>query len=167
MEQFNLLSENGTLKMREYLKSKLKTCKVFLCIGTDRIISDGFGPMVGSALNDNMNRQLFVYGTQNNCVDATNLLCCYAFVKALHFNEQIAVIDAGVGTAEQVGFVQVYDGGLLPGAATNKNLPKVGDIAIVGIVSQEGMGDFYTSTSAKANLVKKMANATANAIGQA
>ena len=92
------------------------------------------------------------------------MLYSYNFIKALHPDSQIVVIDAAVGSADQIGKVQISDGGILPGAATNKNLPSVGDVGIVGIVADKGMDDFYTLNSAKDRLVGQIAQFISEAI---
>lgn len=52
----------------------------------------------------------------------------------------------------------------MPGAATNKNLPQVGDVSILGVVSKRGCQDFYSSHSDRVMLVEKMAETIADSI---
>ena len=46
---------------------------VILCIGTDRIIGDCLGPMVGSMLSKESRNRLPIYGTLDHTVHALNL----------------------------------------------------------------------------------------------
>lgn len=140
------------------------TNPVYMCIGTEKVFTDSLGPRVGTLLNERMRCPSFVYGLRDNNITAENLLYSYNFIKALHPSSQIVVIDAAVGSADQIGKIQLCDGGIVPGAATNKNLPTVGDIGIVGIVAEKGMSDFYTLNSAKDRLVGKVAEFIAEAI---
>ena len=138
--------------------------RVYMCIGTEKVFSDSLGPRVGTLLNENMAFPAFVYGLLDSNITAENLLYSYNFIKALHPASTIVVIDAAVGTREQIGKIQLCDGGIVPGAATNKNLPVVGDLGIVGIVAEKGMADFYTLNSDKDKLVGKVAQFIAEAI---
>ena len=158
MQQINIMMEDGEQKICEIFGQYLNDNCVFLCVGCDKVFSDSLGPRVGTLINLFMKKPMFVYGVEGNCITAQNLLHCYNFVRALHKDKTLVVIDAAVGTAEQIGCVQVYNGGLEPGAATNKNLPCIGDVALVGIVGEKGLGDFYTTNLHKLKLVEKMAS---------
>lgn len=152
-------------RMVETLKEQTKNCSVvYMCIGTEKVFSDSLGPRVGTLLNENLIYPAFVYGLCSQNITAENLLYSYNFIKALHPDSKIVVIDAAVGAQDQIGKIQICDGGILPGAATNKNLPSVGDVGIVGIVAEKGMGDFYTLNSSKDRLVGQIAEYIAEAI---
>lgn len=137
---------------------------IFMCIGTEKVFSDSLGPRVGTLLNLAMREPMFVYGLAEQNITAENLCRSYEFIKSMHPDSPVVVVDAGVGEATQLGKVQLCDGGILPGAATNKNLPEIGDVGIVGIVAERGMGDFYSLNSAKDRLVSEVAQFIAEAI---
>lgn len=158
----DIYNDENKSELAEVLASKKS--KVYVCIGTEKVFADSLGPRVGTLLNENMSNALTVYGMRGRNITAENLVPCMNFVKKMHPNNTIVVIDAAVGDKEQIGEVQVSDGGIVPGAATNKNLPKVGDVSIVGIVAERGMADFYTSNSEKDLLVSKVANFITQAI---
>ncbi len=166
MQQYNLLYEKGKREFFENVKNHLKGAKVFFCIGTSSIFCDSFGPKFGTLLNQKMTTPIFVYGTSESNVDAQNVEKCYKFVRSLHKNEKIVVVDAGVGSSEHVGFVQVLESGIFPGAATNKTLPKMGDVSLVGIVADSSMGDFYLSSESKNRFVFSMANVVSDGVSQ-
>ncbi len=138
--------------------------KVYMCIGTEKVFADSLGPRVGSLLNGNMQLPLVVYGMCGSNITAENLLYSVEFIRKMHPSETLVVIDAAVGARQQLGEVQVARGGIIPGAATNKNLPEVGDISIIGIVAERGMADFYTSNSEKDAFVNRVAEYIANMI---
>ena len=151
------------------LATEIASCRdrrppVYMCIGTDKVFSDSLGPRVGSLLNEQMATPDFVYGMVAANITAENLAACHDLIRRLHPDSQIIVIDAAVGTEDQIGSVQISDGGITPGAATNKNLPQVGDLGIVGIVAERGMADFYTPSSSKEKLVNRVATFIADAI---
>lgn len=165
MLEVNVYNQQDKAVFSEAFREKLVgDSPVFMCIGTEKVFSDSLGPRVGTLLNSYMRKPMFVYGLCEQNITAENLCHSHDFIKAMHPNSQIIVIDAGVGDENQLGKVQLCDGGILPGAATNKNLPEIGDLGIVGIVAERGMGDFYTLNSAKDKLVGEVAKFIADAI---
>lgn len=137
---------------------------VYMCIGTEKVPSDSLGPRVGTLLNENLTAPLFVYGLCQHNITAENLCYCYNFIRELHPDSAIVVVDAAVGTPDQIGKIQISAGGIVPGAATDKNLPLIGDIGIVGIVSDKNMRDFYAENPAKTRLIAQTAEFIAEAI---
>ena len=168
MLEFSSYDPQDKQKMADALKSKTQNCQpVFMCIGTEKVFSDSLGPRVGTLLNENMASPWFVYGMSEQNITAENLLYCYSFIKSMHPESKIVVIDAAVGAPEQIGKIQISDGGITPGAATNKNLPLVGDVSIVGIVADKSMVDFYTLNSSKDRLVGQIAKFIVDSIFEA
>lgn len=167
MMEVSVYSAEDADKLKRELSLQMDKLPVFMCIGTEKVFSDSLGPRVGTLLNQKLNAPAFVYGMCGQNITAENLLYCYNFIKALHPQEKIVVVDAAVGAAEQVGKIQINHGGILPGAATNKNLPSVGDLGIVGIVAERGMSDFYTLNTEKDRLVARVASFIAEAIAGA
>ena len=104
---------------------------VVMCIGTDLVGGDCLGPLVGQMLIAR-NLSAYVYGTLDDPITALNLKEYYSFIKRHHGSTVIAV-DSCVG--ENVGRICVSGGGLLPGAASDKDLPMVGDISITAVTS--------------------------------
>ena len=165
MLEVSIYNQQDKQRLSDAIKSQIHgEPTVYMCIGTEKVFSDSLGPRVGSLLNDNLRLPAFVYGLRDQNITAENLLYSYNFIKALHPNSKIVVIDAAVGTIDQIGKVQICDGGIAPGAATNKNLPSVGDVGIIGIVAEKGMGDFYSLNSSKDRLVGSVAQFIADAI---
>lgn len=163
MKELNVYDPQSEQDLAQELKKRVRH-PVFMCIGTEKVFSDSLGPRVGSFLNDSMKTPCFVYGLRNQNITAENLMVCHRFIRKMHPNRQIVVVDAAVGTHEQIGKIQISEGGIVPGAATNKNLPTVGDVSIVGIVADKGMQDFYTLNSTKDRLVNRVAQCIANSI---
>ena len=165
MLEFNSNNPQDKKRMVDTLKAITQnTPTVFMCIGTEKVFSDSLGPRVGTLLNRNMRLPAFIYGLCDQNITAENLLYCYNFIRALHPESKIVVIDAAVGSPEQIGKIQISDSGITPGAATNKNLPSMGDFSIIGIVADKSMADFYTLNSEKDRLVGHVAQFIADAI---
>lgn len=166
MLEVSIYNQQDKSRFSSAVREKLanSNAPVYMCIGTEKVFSDSLGPRVGTLLNLAMDAPLFVYGLIEQNITAENLLKSYEFIKSMHPDNPIVVVDAGVGESDQLGMVQLCDGGILPGAATNKNLPEIGDVGIVGIVAEKGMSDFYTLNSAKDKLVGDVARFITEAI---
>lgn len=164
MLEVDVYNNQDKARFAEELRSKIKSAPVYMCIGTEKVFADSLGPRVGTLLNLQMEKPMFVYGVCDQNITAENLCRSYEFIRAMHPDNPIVVVDAGVGETEQLGKVQLCDSGILPGAATNKNLPQIGDVGIVGIVAERGMNDFYTLNSAKDKLVGEVAQFIAEAL---
>lgn len=65
---------------------------------------------------------------------------------------------------EQCGVTNDSRRYLHPGAAVHKNLPKVGDIHITGIVNVGGSMEFYVLQNTRLHLVMSMADSIAQSI---
>ena len=93
----------------------------FVCIGTNRIISDSFGPRVGKKLkqvfykNENIN----VYGTMENPIHLKNV---EDFLKKMENKNQIILIDSAIGRKEDIGNTYVNRGGMEIGKAFNHSI---------------------------------------------
>lgn len=161
--QINILSkENAAQTISQYLPPPSEC--VYMCIGTEHILSDSLGPRVGMMLMEQTKKPLFVYGYTGSNINAVNLLTAYQLIKLIHPDKKVVVIDAAVGDTTEVGSVQILEGGMLPGAATNKNLPNIGDYSILGIVAMKGLKDFYITSFDREKLLEVMSKAIADAI---
>lgn len=115
---------------------------VVLCIGTDRSTGDSLGPLVGEKLKFLVRNRVYLYGNLENPVHAKNLLDTIKKIEKQHKNPFIVAIDACLGSLQNVGKIVVEQKPICPGSAMNKNLPKVGDISITGIVNISGTMEF-------------------------
>lgn len=117
-------------------KEKCKSNIVFLCIGTDRITGDCFGPIVGDKLQYE-NKFCDVYGTLSAPVCASNLNDKINEIYFKHENPFIIAIDAALSKEEYVGKVFVKNDPLTLGKGIGKNIAQVGDISIKAIVGKK------------------------------
>lgn len=137
---------------------------VYMCIGTSAVASDSLGPLVGSLLQRDMSKPLFVYGFSASNITALNLCAAYELIKLLHPDKKVLVIDAAVGEENERGKIIFNNFPLLPGAATKKHLCAVGDYSLMGVVAQRNLHDFYDTAADKKILVSQMAQVIATAI---
>ena len=131
---------------------------VIVCIGTDRSTGDCLGPLVGSKLASSPEHRFIVYGTLDDPVHASNLNHKLDEIALKHPRALIIAVDACLGHLENVGFVNIGDGSLLPGAGVNKSLPAVGQLHITGVVNVGGFMEYLVLQNTRLNLVMKLAN---------
>jgi putative sporulation protein YyaC len=140
---------------------------VFVCIGTDRSTGDSLGPLVGTLLEEKALPSFYIYGTLDNPIHAVNLEEKLKEINEKHVRPFIIGIDACLGRYKSVGFIEIGNGPVKPGAGVNKELPAVGHIHITGIVNVSGFMEFFVLQNTRLNIVLKMAKTIANGIYKA
>ena len=155
----------GDLSLR-LKKHNCEDPRILLCIGTDRSTGDCLGPLVGSKI-DQMNQGFFeVYGTLNNPVHASNLKDTLEEINSRYKDPLIIAVDACLGQIENVGYINLGNGSLHPGAGVNKNLPPVGQIHITGIVNVGGFMEYMVLQNTRLNIVMGLADIIARGLGE-
>jgi len=131
---------------------------IFLCIGTDRCTGDSLGPLVGHKLKPLMPKNKFyVYGTLESPVHSKNLVSILDKIHSSFSNPYIVAIDACLGKINNIGKIFIENKPLSPGLALNKNLPKVGDLSITGIVNISGNFEFLVLQNTRLYVVMNLA----------
>lgn len=131
---------------------------VIVCIGTDRSTGDALGPLVGSNLAKYRSSFMHVYGSIAEPVHALNLEQTIETVHRTHRNPFIIGIDACLGQASSVGFIQANLGPVRPGAGVNKDLPPVGHMHITGVVNVGGFMEYFVLQNTRLHLVMSMSD---------
>lgn len=139
---------------------------VLLCIGTDRSTGDSLGPLVGSLLSATGQNLFSVHGTLEEPVHATNLEQVIAVIREKYQNPYIIAVDACLGNQENIGYVNIVDGPLKPGAGVKKTLPAVGELHITGVVNVGGFMEYMILQSTRLNIVMQIAHVIADGIKQ-
>ena len=150
-------------KLSDYLKKFIRENTVILCIGTDRCIGDSLGPLVGTLLKDN-NFKLPVIGTLDDPAHAVNLESKINFINDNFEYCFIIAIDACLGYSDYVGDIQIKLGPVSPGKGVGKNLPKVGNISIIGVVDTMDNSDMFAFNSTRLGFVMQMAKVISSAL---
>lgn len=148
------------------LQNRNRRTPVVLCIGTDRIIGDSLGPLVGSKLTET-GLLPYVYGTLDTPVHALNLRDTLDEIKKKHPSSTVIAVDASLGSKSGIGSISVRDGGLYPGAGVSKNLCLTGDISITGITNMEDGCPLLSLQTARLSTVMQMAEQIAECILEA
>ena len=147
-------------------QQKLSPNIVLLCVGTDRIIGDSLGPIVGTMIEQTCSstralayasRQLNVYGTLHHTVHALNLEEISLQIQKKHADCTVIAIDASLGDRSDIGSVFIRPGNLQPGAGVHKNLPQLGDITITGVAGEQSRHPYLTLQTVRLSTVVQMA----------
>jgi len=132
---------------------------IVLCIGTDRSTGDSLGPLVGNKLKFLVRNKIHLYGSLECPVHAKNLRETIDEINYSYANPYIIAIDACLGSLQNVGKIIVEEKPLSPGAAMNKDLPKVGNLSITGVVNIAGAFEFMVLQNTRLYTVMMLADA--------
>lgn len=154
----DLICNNITPVMKE------KRPLVILCIGTDRSTGDSLGPLIGDKLKFLIRDKVSIYGNLEYPVHAKNLRETIKEIFALYKNPYIIAIDACLGSIQNVGKVIIENKPLSPGAAMNKDLPKIGDLSITGVVNISGSLEFMVLQNTRLYTVMQLADVISKGI---
>lgn len=164
------MEKDSVYKLRDILCEKLiniiksKRTVIILCIGTDRSTGDSLGPLIGNKLKSVVKNNFILYGTLEYPVHAKNLSKVLTEIKKNYTNPYIIAIDACLGNIQNIGNIIIEDKPLSPGAAMNKNLPKVGDLSITGIVNISGALEFMVLQNTRLYTVMHIADVISRGI---
>lgn len=111
---------------------------LLLCIGSDKVIGDSLGPLVGSFLKKATKKAIPIYGSLEMPIHALNLKEVNREIRLRYPDRTVIALDASLGTPGHLGYITVSPGSLYPGAGVEKSLDAVGDICITGITAPEG-----------------------------
>ncbi len=113
---------------------------LFLCVGSDKITGDCYGPIVGQKLKEgfkNTYQNIHVYGTLDEPISAINLESVVNKIYNTYSNPCIIAIDSALGTQNNLGKILVTNKKIQCGKGTNKKLIPIGDISIRGVVAKD------------------------------
>ena len=137
---YNNFIEDFTKVICQQTAGKEYSNIIFLCIGTDRITGDTFGPLVGYKLDilfRDTNR-INVIGNLSETVCCNNINSVLNNINEQYKNPFIVSIDSALSIVpENVGRIKVSEGGLCIGSGLDKNSVHIGDMNIKGIVGRD------------------------------
>lgn len=115
---------------------------IILCIGTNMIKDDSYGPIIGTSLHQpEFTEDIRIFGTMQNTLNATNIESFICKNASIMDESLVIAIDSAVSEYYSIGSIIVKKNGLKPGSGSNKLLPKIGNISITGITSNDS--DIY------------------------
>lgn len=114
---------------------------IFLCIGTDRIIGDCFGPLVGTKLEEKLAQtnifNIQIYGTLNNNITYSNIYETLNKIYKENDKPYIIVIDAALSSKEDIGKIYINNGKTILGKGLNKTKIEVGNMSLKAVVGKD------------------------------
>lgn len=134
---------------------------VVICIGSSGVSGDSLGPLVGELLKEKYNVRAYVYGSLSRPVNGVNYEKYVDFITQKHRGSLIIAIDACVGDPKDIGKIKLTAKGLSAGGALNKNLKRVGNIGILGVVSGRQQDNLMSLMSVPFLLVDEMSRSIA------
>lgn len=140
---------------------------VMVCVGTDKIIGDSFGPFVGTLLNEIKLDNIIVYGDLINPIHALNVDERSKEIKMKHPNDLIIGIDASLSSEDYIFDVDYKKRPLKPGKGVGKELNPVGEACILCYtdtieskikINKIRLGDIYKNAKFLVSLIKELDN---------
>ncbi|MCK9574400.1 MAG: DUF1256 domain-containing protein [Clostridia bacterium] len=112
MKKIYFKSENAIVNLSNYIFESIKyynKLPAIICLGTNRIINDSLGPLVGTLLKQKYNCLAYVYGTINAPITAFKSRAIYDFVSRMHEGSPVIIIDASIGNIEEHGIIKITE----------------------------------------------------------
>ena len=116
----------------KYKESNKKNI-IIVCIGTPKSIGDSLGPLVGTRLQEN-EIKITVKGDLEDPIHALNVQAKMQEIKEQYNDPFIIGVDSCVAYDREIGYYDIKDTGISPGKGVGKDLCKVGDCGLYGIV---------------------------------
>ena len=142
---------------------------IFLCIGTDRIIGDAFGPLVGYKLSKLFlgNENVKVIGNLENTINANNIETILREIELKYEMPFIIAIDAAVSNKTDIGRIIVSNSKMnISSIFMNKSI-YAGNLSIKGVVSKNLMNprkNLRLLQNVPLNRIMIMADCVANGV---
>lgn len=168
-ELYNNFVKNFSIVLREKTKDLEISKLIFLCIGTDRVIGDSFGPLVGYKLKYLFRNEenIKVIGSLENTVCAHNISKIISEINEMYKDSFLIAIDAAFSNKNNIGQVLVSRNSINVGSGFNRNNICIGDISIKGIVSKSFNNpkyNFKLLQNTRLNLIMSMADSVSQGI---
>lgn len=157
-------SNNLREKIQDLEISKL----VFLCIGTNRVIGDCFGPLVGYKLKElfREEKNIQIIGDIENVVSFQNIQKIISTIK--QEDSFIIAIDAALSSnINKIGTISVSQNKINVGSSINNKNLYIGDISIKGIVAKDlrnAKYNFKTLQNIPLNIIMNMSDCVSTGI---
>ena len=162
---YNSLAADGAYAALKKILVKNSAPPVVLCIGSDLSVGDSLGPLVGTMLKSRLKElNIYVYGTLSKPITAHEVKYINAFLSQTHPDSTVIAVDAAVGNSADVGLIKISKNALKPGSGAQKNLNKVGNASIMGIVAEKSLFNYALFSATRLNMVYRMAKIISDGI---
>lgn len=133
MELFSVytFAKNSATTLADFMIKITKQIPVILCLGTDKILADCLGALVGNTLK-NENYPNYIYGCLDAPITHKNAQFCHDFIHEMHPLSPLLIIDSmATNSQSRLGQISIQNNYI--GAVNNLNLRA--DIFLYGITS--------------------------------
>lgn len=143
---------------------------IFLCVGSDKVTGDAFGPLVGKNLEEllqNYYNNIHIMGTLEEPIHANNLKKGIEKIKQNYKNPCIIAIDSALSKEADIGKIFITNKEMKLAEGIGKNSIDIGHISIKGVVAKNhrmSKQNFYELQNTSLNLVMKLADITSKGI---
>lgn len=137
-EMYSDFVYNFSYNLRQKIQDLEISKLVFLCIGTNRVIGDCFGPLVGYKLKElfREEKNIQIIGDIENVVSFQNIQKIINTIK--QEDSFIIAIDAALSSnINKIGTISVSQNKINVGNSINNKNLYIGDISIKGIVAKD------------------------------
>lgn len=157
----NKLYEDFVKQLKSKITNQDKEL-LFLCIGTNKIIGDSLGPMVGSKLRKlNVNKKIDILGNMKEPMCGRNISRKFKEIKKYQSERYIIAIDSAISNDQNnIGEIFISNKSMILGSGINKNILQIGDISIKGVVCE----NFRELEKVPEKRINQLSSIVANAI---
>jgi len=127
---------------------------IFLCIGTNKVIGDSIGPIVGTNLkkdlknnlkfkgNLNFDNNIKIIGDMSNNISYNNIEDNIKNLKNTSKDNFVIVIDSALSSENNIGKIFVHNRGLKYAESLKRNNEIIGDMSIKAVVGKNTQNRF-------------------------
>lgn len=137
---------------------------IILCVGSDKVIGDSLGPVVGDMLINDLNIGAVVYGRTGANVNSVNIARYDKFIKRYHKNAFIIAVDACLGQQNDIGKIKMKNDGVAAGLAVGRTDIRVGNLGFVGVVGAISSDNMDALRRVDCDIIVKLAATIATKI---
>lgn len=146
---------------------------IFLCVGSDKVTGDAFGPLVGKQLEEllqNYYNNIHIIGTLQNPIHANNLNVTIQKINQEYKNPCIIAIDSALSKEEDIGKIFITNKGMKFANGISQATIGIGNMSVKGVVAKNHKmprQNFYELQNTSLNLVMNLADITSRGIYEA
>jgi len=145
---------------------------VILCIGSNKIIGDCVGPMVGQNLNELLkqeNKKIIIYGNMKETINFKNAQKIITDIFQMYEKPFMITIDSALGTENMIKKIVVNEGWIQIGKSLGRSISYHSHINIKGVVGENKKNpkdNIETLKKVKLEIVNELSNTVTKGIHQ-
>lgn len=142
---------------------------VFLCLGSNMIIGDGFGPVVGTVLKKFFIKsdKVKIIGDIDNAINYSNIKKYSDNISLKYNNSLIIAIDSALSNRSNIGKIFIQNRGMKYAESLKKKNDLIGNISIKAVVGENvnsAIGNFQNLRNVSERQIFNVANIVSNGI---